>query len=62
MIKLKNCSLVVKQCSLTRYNQSWWPWLYGSLIFNYLCISPLKLWVQIPFWRGVLDTTSCDKI
>jgi hypothetical protein len=25
MIKLKNCSLVVKQCSLTRYNQSWWP-------------------------------------
>ena len=28
-----------------------WLWLYGSLIYNYLCnqrISPLNLWVRIP--------------
>jgi hypothetical protein len=28
-----------------------WPWLYGSWIYNYLCnqcLSPLKLWVWIP--------------
>ena len=24
------------------------------------CLSPLKLWVGIPFRRGVLDTTLCD--
>jgi len=31
---------------------SFWPWLYGSWIYNYLCnqcLSPLKLWVWIPF-------------
>jgi len=29
-----------------------WSWSYGSWIYNYLCnqcLSPLKLWVQIPF-------------
>ena len=38
---------------------------YGSLIYNYLCnlcLSPLTLWVRIPFRRGVLDTTLCDKV
>jgi hypothetical protein len=27
-----------------------------------LCISPLTLWVRIPFRRGVLDTTLCHKV
>ena len=42
-----------------------WPWSYGSWIYNYLCnkcISPPILWVWIPFRRGVLDTTLCDKV
>jgi hypothetical protein len=25
-----------------------WSWLYGIWIYNYLCLSPLKLWVWIP--------------
>jgi hypothetical protein len=36
----------------------------GSWIYNYLCnqwVSTLKLWVQIPLGRSVLDTTLCDK-
>jgi len=40
-------------------------WLYGSWIYNCLlnqCLSPLTLWVRIPFMRGVLDTTLCDKV
>ena len=40
-------------------------WSCGSWIYNYLCnlcISPLKLWVRIPFRRGVLNTTLCDKV
>ena len=42
-----------------------WSWLYGSWIYNYLCnqcLSPLILWVGIPFRRGVLNTTLCDKV
>jgi hypothetical protein len=37
---------------------------WGCWIYNYLysqCLSPLTLWVWIPFRRGVLDTTLCDK-
>ena len=29
-----------------------WSWSYGSWMYNYLCnqcVSPLKLWVRIPF-------------
>ena len=26
------------------------------------CLSPLKLWVWVPFMAGVLDTTLCDKV
>jgi hypothetical protein len=40
-----------------------WLWSYGSWIYNYLCnqrLSPLTLWVLIPFRRSVLDTTLCD--
>jgi hypothetical protein len=40
-------------------------WSYGSWIYNYLCnqcLSPLKLWVWMPFSWGVLDTTLCDKV
>jgi hypothetical protein len=35
------------------------------VIYNYLCnqcLSTLRLWVRIPFRRGVLDTTLCDKV
>ena len=38
---------------------------YGSWIYNYLCnqcLSPLSLWVRIPFRRVVLDTTLCDEV
>jgi len=40
-------------------------WMYGSLIYNYLCdqcLSPLTLWDRIPLRRGVLNTTLCDKV
>jgi hypothetical protein len=30
--------------------------------FMEVCLSPLKLWVRIPFRQGVLDTTLCDKV
>ena len=42
-----------------------WSWSYGSWIYNYLCnqcLSPLKLWVWTRSWRGVLDTTLCNKV
>ena len=42
-----------------------WSWSYDSWIYNYLCnrcLSPLTLWVRIPFRRGVFDTTLCDNI
>jgi len=26
------------------------------------CLSPLTLWVRIPLWRAVLDTTLCHEI
>jgi len=48
------------------YNLCILLWSYGSWIYNYLCnqcLSPLKLWVRIPhLWRGILDTTLCDKL
>jgi hypothetical protein len=40
-------------------------WSYGSWIYNYLwnqCLSPLKLWIWIPFSWGELYTTLCDKV
>ena len=40
-------------------------WSHGSWIYSFLCnqcISPIKLWVQIPLKRVVLDTTLCDKV
>jgi len=45
-----------------------WSWLYDSWIYNYLwyqCLLSLKFWVRTPLprsWRGVLDTTLCDKV
>jgi len=42
-----------------------WLWSYGSRIYNYRCkqcLSPQNLWVRIPFSRGLLDTTLCDKV
>jgi len=47
-----------------RWTMKGWLWWHGSWIYNYLCntcLSPLT-WVQIPFRRGVLDTTLCDKV
>jgi hypothetical protein len=32
-----------------------------ATIFNQ-CLSPLTLWVRTHSWRGVLDTTLCDKV
>jgi hypothetical protein len=40
-----------------------WPWVYGSLIYNYLCnqcISPLLLWVRILIRARC--TILCDKV
>ena len=40
-------------------------WSYGSWIYNCLChqcLSPLTLWVRIPFRRGVLDAKLWYKI
>ena len=42
-----------------------WSWSYGSWIYNYLCnqcLLPLKLWVRTRSWRGVLETTLCNKV
>jgi hypothetical protein len=43
-----------------------WSWWYVSWIYNYLlcnqCLPPIKLWVRTRSWRGVLDTTLCDKV
>jgi hypothetical protein len=39
---------------------SWWSyrkWIYNCLCNQ--CLSPLKFWIR---WRGVLDTTLCDKV
>ena len=59
---------VYHDVSLSIYvNLSWrslWSWSYGSWIYNYLCnqcLSPL-MWVRNHSWRGVLDTTLCDKV
>ena len=49
---------------ITKQGSSW-SWVYGRRIYNYLCnqsISPLMFWVRTLSWRGVLDTTLCDKI
>jgi len=40
-------------------------WSYSSWIYNYLCsqsLSPLTLWVRLPFRQGTLNTTLCDKV
>ena len=42
-----------------------WSWSYCSWICNQLyiqCLSPVELWVCIRSWRGLIDTTLCDKI
>ena len=47
------------------YEGSSWLWWYGSWIYNYICnrcLSPLKLYDESSSWRGVLDTTLCDKV
>ena len=41
----------------------WWPWSYGSWIYNFLCnqcLLPLMLWVRIPI--RLRCTTLCDKV
>jgi hypothetical protein len=47
------------------YGPPSWSWSYGSWIYNYLCNqcqSPLELCFRTPLWRGVVDTTLCDKV
>jgi hypothetical protein len=41
-----------------------WSWSYGSWIYNYLCLSPLRLWVQTPFMArcSLYNITLCDKV
>ena len=42
-----------------------WSWSYGSWIYKYLCnqcLSPLKLWVRIPFMARWTRYTLCDKV
>jgi hypothetical protein len=55
----------VSDCYLTLNWGPSWSWSYGSWIYNFLCnlyLSPLTVWVQILFWRSVLDTTLCDNV
>ena len=42
----------------------WWSWSYGSWIYNYAirCQSPLSCELESWSWRGVFDTTLCDKV
>jgi len=55
-----------KVCFYFIWKRRWGPSRsYGGWIYNYLynqSLSPLKLWVRIPFRQGVVDTTSCDKV
>jgi hypothetical protein len=49
----------------THFKGPSWSWSNGSWNYNYMysqCLSPLKLWVWTHSWRGVLDTTLCDKV
>ena len=50
----------------------WWSWSYGSWVYIYLCnqcLSPLKLWVWIPFmmrctWYNIMWwslSVTCDR-
>jgi len=44
-------------------SNSFWPWSYGSWIYNYLCnqcLSPLMLWVRISIRASC--ATLCDKV
>jgi hypothetical protein len=59
--------LVAEEAGVTVENKqgSSWSWSHGRWIYNYLCnqcLSPIKLWVRIPFRRCVFDTTLCDKV
>jgi hypothetical protein len=52
MIIRWSCTKVVNRLPIGNSRWPSWPWSYGSWIHNYLCnqcISPLKLWVWIPF-------------
>ena len=63
LIPLMASNRNIKLCHMYISDGLLWSWSYGSWIYNYLCnqwLSPLALWVQIPFRWGVLDTTSCQ--
>jgi hypothetical protein len=63
MLNFLSCSFTY--IHILSYQGPSWSWSYGSWIYNYLCnrcLSPLTLWVGIPFRRGVLDTTLCDEV
>ena len=43
---------------------SWWSWSFGCWTCTYLCnqyLLPLKCEFELRSWRGVFDTTLCDK-
>jgi len=63
--QLNIISVISWQSVLLVEGETSWSWSYGSWIYNYLCnqcLSPLKLWVWIPFIWGVFDITLCDKV
>ena len=58
LFKIRRYQIPFKLCKKS-------SWLYGSWIYNYpcnQCLSPLTLWVRIPFRRGVFDTTLGDNV
>jgi hypothetical protein len=47
-------------CTPFNVSASSWSWLYGSLIYNYLC--KWKCEFEPRSWRDVLDTTLCEQV
>jgi len=51
----------ISELSKVEQGPSWsWSWIYNYLCNH--CLSPLKLWIRTRPWRGVFDTTFCDKV
>ena len=55
--------LLYRKCYIQHIWGPSWPWSYCSWIYNDLCnqcLSPLEF--EPRSWRGVLNTTLCDKV
>jgi hypothetical protein len=56
-------SIIIRCCIIHLLNiKEGQSWSYGSWILIMYYVSTLTLWVRVPFKRGVLDTTLCDKV